>query len=612
MLITKIKINNYRSIGSEQNVLHVEPNVTAIIGKNESGKTNVLEALGQCSSLLTPLSERYLGNINLGAHDNQEDLSLVIFLEFTQDELGELGIEQSNTELKIDSTQVLVDGGLNELITNDRLLNEAIAELYATKNDRALWDDTRDRLKIINQYLESLIVVNQIVFSNWESNLVSLKGWLRGQDASHYKTLIDTVLEKLNRYYGLVPKIYYRSQDKELKFEYSWSEIQTALDNENEIITKFLRAGLINDKEITDAFTSSFPGIKQDSRDDIQQKVKDNIELKFNEFYGQEQIAINCPFDSDKLMIFIKTDGRSMELTERSNGLRWYFGLFIDAFSYYSDENSSKIVFLLDEPGVHLHVNAQKRLLELFNELTRERNQLIYTTHSPYMIDNNSVMNVRAIQKMGNGNTGIYRNAYDPNLSGDSKMETLTPLVNALGLDLKFNLGPSSSKLNIITEGISDSIFLRAMMNYFGISETPHVIATCGASNIKNIALILSGWGHNYLALYDADREGLKEYKKLKECLGEDIKRVARFVTGGYELDELEAKEKPKTIESLIAESDMRKLFSKNEGNISKAWEAKAFAKRIEEGAKPEDKTIENFKILFESMGIYKVDRPLC
>ena len=101
--------------------MHVEPNVTAIIGKNESGKTNVLEALGRCSSLLTPLSERYLGNINLGAHDNQEDLSLVIFLEFTQDELGELGIEQSNTELKIDSTQVLVDGGLNELITNDRL-----------------------------------------------------------------------------------------------------------------------------------------------------------------------------------------------------------------------------------------------------------------------------------------------------------------------------------------------------------------------------------------------------------------------------------------------------------------------------------------------------------
>lgn len=48
MKITRVKINNYRSVGSEQNCLHVEPKVTALIGKNESGKSNILEAVKPC------------------------------------------------------------------------------------------------------------------------------------------------------------------------------------------------------------------------------------------------------------------------------------------------------------------------------------------------------------------------------------------------------------------------------------------------------------------------------------------------------------------------------------------------------------------------------------
>ncbi len=60
-------------------------------------------------------------------------------------------------------------------------------------------------------------------------------------------------------------------------------------------------------------------------------------------------------------------DGQSLLLSERSNGLRWYLNTFIDAKA--KDVANSSVLYLFDEPGISLHVNAQRELLELFNHL---------------------------------------------------------------------------------------------------------------------------------------------------------------------------------------------------------------------------------------------------
>ena len=53
MKIKSIIISNYKSLGEERNVLLLEDNITALIGKNDSGKSNILEALGNISFILT-------------------------------------------------------------------------------------------------------------------------------------------------------------------------------------------------------------------------------------------------------------------------------------------------------------------------------------------------------------------------------------------------------------------------------------------------------------------------------------------------------------------------------------------------------------------------------
>ena len=49
-----------------------------------------------------------------------------------------------------------------------------------------------------------------------------------------------------------------------------------------------------------------------------------------------------------------------------------------------------------------------------------------------------------------------------------SKRETLTPLLKAIGADIKYNLGPRLDKVNVVTEGITDYMYFTAMLDYLG------------------------------------------------------------------------------------------------------------------------------------------------
>ena len=75
MLLESAKVCNFKSIGKENNVLYVERSVTALIGKNESGKSNVLESLGLLN-LWSPLDANYLRKLTRG-QDEQPTVSLV-------------------------------------------------------------------------------------------------------------------------------------------------------------------------------------------------------------------------------------------------------------------------------------------------------------------------------------------------------------------------------------------------------------------------------------------------------------------------------------------------------------------------------------------------------
>jgi hypothetical protein len=73
-----------------------------------------------------------------------------------------------------------------------------------------------------------------------------------------------------------------------------------------------------------------------------------------------------------------------VNLDERSRGFRWFFSFYI-TFAADADGGAAKdAILLMDEPGLYLHIQSQKDLLAHW--ITDFDNQIIYTTHSPFMV----------------------------------------------------------------------------------------------------------------------------------------------------------------------------------------------------------------------------------
>ena len=97
----------------------------------------------------------------------------------------------------------------------------------------------------------------------------------------------------------------------------------------------------------------------------------------------------------------------------RSRGFLWYLSFYINFIAATNEARVNEYLFLFDEPGVHLHPSGQKDLTQLFEELCT-KNQLIYTTHSPFMINREYPDRVRVVDKDHEG-TKIDNEAYREN-----------------------------------------------------------------------------------------------------------------------------------------------------------------------------------------------------
>lgn len=253
-----------------------------------------------------------------------------------------------------------------------------------------------------------------------------------------------------------------------------------------------------------------------------------------------------------------------------------------------------------------LHVNAQKELKALFNQLAIGSNQVVYTTHSPYMIDQNDIVSLRAVEKNLEGITKIFNNIYDSRLCKESKMETLSPLLSALGADLKHDIC-LTSRMNLITEGITDKLYILGMLKYLRINTIPNIIPLVSVNNTRNVMAILLGWGCDFKAILDFDNQGLTEYNAIKKGYGDIGTDNIIFVNSKSGPDEKLMKAEPMTIESLICDEDMLKLnnnYDKYE-NVTKKVLAKEFYDKVSVKAITLSyKTEEAFRNLFECLGI--------
>ena len=233
-----------------------------------------------------------------------------------------------------------------------------------------------------------------------------------------------------------------------------------------------------------------------------------------------------------------------INLDERSRGFRWFFAFYITFSADTKGGNAEGAVLLLDEPGLYLHAKSQENLLKHLQE--DYKNQIIYTTHSPFMVPPDAIDIVRTVNIDPTSGTSVTNMP-----TGDAR--TLFPLQAALGYQLSQTLFVGHS--NLIVEGVTDFWILSSVNAHFTANRQPSlpseltITPAGGAGKVSYMAALLSSEELSVLVLLDDDRAGRDTQKDLvANKLLRDTSIL--FVTEGFDPKPSEA-----DIEDLIEPS---------------------------------------------------------
>jgi len=191
-----------------------------------------------------------------------------------------------------------------------------------------------------------------------------------------------------------------------------------------------------------------------------------------------------------------------VNLDERSRGFRWFYSFFVTFAADTKDGGNAGAILLLDEPGLYLHSASQADLVAYLRaELP---NQIIYTTHSPFMVPVSDLDSVRTVSIDNEAGTTVSDTP-----QGDAK--TLFPLRAAIGLSLGQSLFNSPD--NLVVETITDYWYLSAASEYLrtlGLPGLPAGLAITpagGAQKISHLVALLASEPQDGVVLLGGDAQ---------------------------------------------------------------------------------------------------------
>lgn len=617
MYVHSVKLINFKSIGDypESEVI-LEPRVTAIIGKNESGKSNILDGLSRIRFRVRSGAAFDADVVNRSCVDGNENKYIITLKSTAEDKaLGAI----DDTTIKITKNSYEATGGI--LACAIEMLQQEVDSIIETLGTLASnpmqlsgsdWTNYQIYYKELMTKDKLDIPCRTAAFDFLQSRI----GKIAKEKQEILKRIVESAKEKWSIVIGLLPLFFYRKADKHLNTLYKFEDIDRELKNStaapNSLLYDFVKLIGIPQEDFLLASRSGSSAKQESLRRKINKLVEDKINKPFQDFYLTETITLDIGFNAGVVSFVVQSeDGEALLLSERSNGLRWYLETFIDAQA--NNVVGRNVVYLLDEPGTSLHVNAQRELLKLFQHLADKGNQIVYTTHSPYMLDLEAegVHRIRAAIKNAEGFTYIYKTAYDSRIAPESQQDTLAPIISAIGMNLNDTFGPAKDKINIVTEGMSDYIYLCAMAKELHIDEKYAILPSVGASNCINICSILHGWGCQYIAVFDYDNAGVQtggEYLRNEMMCDYNCHYCYLADVSQDEVNQKTYKTAPCMIEDVVTREEIDKFCTETgtSNTIGKPLLAKLMSNAVEAGTyQLGEECKSNFSALFDRILSY-------
>ncbi|ERJ04637.1 putative ATP-dependent endonuclease OLD family protein [Halorhabdus tiamatea SARL4B] len=200
-------------------------------------------------------------------------------------------------------------------------------------------------------------------------------------------------------------------------------------------------------------------------------------------------------------------------LEQRSDGMRWIITFLLTIIAQpYAQSGGRQTLVTLDDPGIHLHPEAEKQLFRAFFNVTNQA-QIIYTTHSPALIDRKEVDRLRIVKNITEKKdssligTRIANDLDDARTPGE-QVDPLATAREAIGWTLSDSL--FRGEQTVLVEGPSDKRYLNLFNDYFKWDGKPHLdkdptFVDSKGGQLPFLSRILSAEDVNHVILMDDD-----------------------------------------------------------------------------------------------------------
>ena len=553
MKIEKFRINNFKSI-IESNYIKLEEDLTILLGKNEAGKTSILKAL---ESFRTDF-EFDIDDLSLHSNDGEnyrkenlyEDKIPVVTIYFQIESDDKAKLEKINPEFKniqnikctkyYDNHYEIAIPELNieykeDLEENEEENEEEKKEKYLTEIHE-LTKSFKEQLDIIlsdspyktfkedyTQLIDQILLIDQI------DNIDELDYHKKLREISDddeilneinkFSSEIEFIKNKikkirkpdiiLDQILDILPNFMYFSTIDILQDEAEWGKLKENPGKYKTLIN-LLKLSNIDFEDIEDFEDRS-----------VLTEVRNGtakISGLINESWTQEEIELDTIVTNNKVIISIKDDKvkQYYNPSVRSQGFQWFLSFYIN-FTVDSEELKNTII-LLDDPGIYLHASGQKDLIKTLEKISNS-NQIIITTHSPFMIDIDRLERIRLVSNLDSKGTKVNEKFHKSNY------DAFAPIRASIGMTLGDSLFIGHKTLMV--EGITDNILIRPMsellskknLNYIDTSKIAILSVNSADKSRFFIPFVLSE-EIAYVVLLDFDDKGNEIKRKLIEEFG--------------------------------------------------------------------------------------------
>lgn len=558
MKLVSFRVQKFRNIIDSTEVI-VQDDVTSLVGKNESGKTAALHALYR---LNPAYGETF--------HDSEHYPRWLLTADRKAGVVSRVDTITGTFELDADDV-VAVEDRFGKGVLPDRIftftrgytstraavqVDEAVAIAHFFRANAA----EQATVDLFAGYSDLAAIQTAITDKLTESQATPgsevLVAELQRLQAAIFASIGQTgsVPDAVS---GLLqqrmPKFFYFGQYSLLPGRIDLGTIDAGAEGPGQSALQTARSLL----HLADTTTASLAQEDYEERRAELEAVSNDLTDQVFEYWSQnEQLEVTIDVDVKPTARFLDIRVRdrrhnfTSNFSQRSAGFQWFFS-FLAAFSEFEGK-PEKVIVLLDEPGLALHAKAQADFLRFIDERLAPSVQVLYTTHSPFMVEAGKLERVRVVEDKG-AKKGAVISSDVLTVSSD----TLFPLQAALGYDIAQSLfiGPD----NLLVEGTSDYTYLTVLSDHLrslgreSLDESWRVLPAGGVTNVPAFVALM-GRKLDVTVFVDSGTTGLQ---RLTTLATQGLLKAQRLIT----VDQVTGAKRA-DIEDLFAPADYLQLYN--------------------------------------------------